>query len=93
MRRRAACRDYAAGQPARACAGEQSLFPQPAGLGAQIYAALGGNALRARLDAAWPRVLYLTADNRAAALPWEYAYMGDDFLALHYGMLLWARVG
>jgi len=62
-------------------------FYDPRGLGARLYAALGGDALRARLDATQPRVLYLDADERAAALPWEYAYMGDDFLALHYGML------
>jgi hypothetical protein len=60
----------------------------PRELGAKLYAALGGDALRARLDASHPRVLYLTADDRAAALPWEYACApGDDFLALHYGFL------
>ncbi len=62
-------------------------FYDARGLGAQLYAALGGDALRDRLDASWPRVLYLTTDDRAAALPWEYACMGDDFLALHYGCL------
>jgi hypothetical protein len=63
-------------------------FYDPRGLGARLYAALGGDALRARLDASHPRVLYLTADERAAALPWEYACApGDDFLALHYGFL------
>ena len=56
--------------------------------GRALYAALGGEALRARLDADPERCLLLDAGDRAAAIAWEYAVLpGPQFLACRYAML------
>ncbi|MCU0501324.1 MAG: CHAT domain-containing protein, partial [Anaerolineae bacterium] len=59
----------------------------PAGLGARLYAALGGPTLTDLLDAD-DEGLLLVADDAAAGLPWEYAATLDgDFLVCRYRFL------
>lgn len=60
----------------------------PIGLGQRLYAALGGDALRARLDADPDATLLLITGEEAAKIPWEYAATADGVqLATEYGML------
>ena len=57
-------------------------------LGQRLYPALGGPSLTALLEADDDRLLYLAADEAAAAAPWEYAATPDGrFLACDYGFL------
>jgi len=59
----------------------------PAGLGARLYAALGGPALSDLLDAD-DEGLLLAADDAAAGAPWEYAATPDgDFLVCRHRFL------
>lgn len=59
------------------------------GLGAQLFAALGGPALLALLDADAPDyALHLVVDEYTASVPWEYASQARGrFLACEYAML------
>ena len=62
-----------------------ALQADPYTQGRALYAALGGEAMRACLDVESDRCLLLDADDRAAALPWEYAVLpGSRFLACDY---------
>ncbi|MBI4674483.1 MAG: CHAT domain-containing protein [Chloroflexi bacterium] len=66
----------------------ERLQADPHHTGRALYAALGGNDLRARLDTDPERLLLLETDARADVLPWEFAALGDNqFLAAEYGML------
>ncbi|MGB8647049.1 MAG: CHAT domain-containing protein, partial [Anaerolineae bacterium] len=60
----------------------------PLNHGRALYAALGGDALRALLDADDERLLLLDADTTADAIPWEFAALPEhQFLAASYGLV------
>ncbi|MBM4424216.1 MAG: CHAT domain-containing protein, partial [Chloroflexi bacterium] len=56
--------------------------------GRALFAALGGEALRARLDSDSDRLLLIDADEPADRIPWEFAALPDhQWLVLQYGVL------
>lgn len=60
----------------------------PFGLGATLWAAMGGPALLEHLEQDADKLLLLVTDDETAALPWEYVATSDRrFLALRYGLL------
>jgi tetratricopeptide (TPR) repeat protein len=63
------------------------LRADPLRQGRVLYAALGGDALRARLDASDDQLLLLECDDQTAAIPWEYAASDAALLACDYRVL------
>jgi tetratricopeptide (TPR) repeat protein len=66
-----------------------ALVAAPYVEGGALTRAVGGDELLARLDADPDRLLLLeAADERAAAIPWEYAALGGrQFLGCRYGLV------
>ncbi len=65
-----------------------TLRADPFTHGRALYDALGGEALRRRLDGDGDGLLLLDADDAAQAAPWEFATTPDrEYLACLYGVL------
>ncbi|HEU4325034.1 MAG TPA: tetratricopeptide repeat protein [Roseiflexaceae bacterium] len=68
--------------------GLDALRRNPYEAGLPLLAALGGAALRERLERSPDRTLLLECDDAADALPWEYAALSDRrLLSCVYGLL------
>jgi hypothetical protein len=65
----------------------ERLHADPLRQGRALYTALGGDALRARLDASGDPLLLLECDDAAAEVAWEYAASNASLLACDYAAL------